>query len=259
MRLVEAVEDADVVVPAALVERDERHAGLDQPPGQQAPLAERRCGRRRRGRVSGSRRMSKAAWASCERHQVVALLVILVERHGRVAGRLVGEPPEAVDAGAEVAAAVEPVVGQAARQGDVADPEVRRCSGCRGRRTGRTSRPGSSARRSATCCGIEKYAGRPAGRPALVGGDRAQAGVEADERAAADRDPRRGAGHHVVVARAVVALVVADRPHDGELVGDRRQPLHVLGEVDAGDLGGDRRRTRRGSRSGASGLGSNVS
>ena len=107
--------------------------------------------------------------------------------------------------------------------------------------------------------GNRKVGGQPARRRPLVGRHRAQAGMKADERAAADRNARRRAGHHVVVAGAVVALVVADRADDAQLVADRGQPLHVLGKVDAGNLGGDRARTRRGSRRGASGLGSNVS
>ena len=65
--------------------------------------------------------------------------------------------------------------------------------------------------------------------------------MEADEGAAADRDARRGAGHHVVVAGAVVALVVADRADDRQLVGDGRQARQVLREVDAGNLRVDRR------------------
>ena len=45
-----------------------------------------------------------------------------------------------------------------------------------------------------------------------------------------------GACHHVVVAGAVVALVVADGADDGELVGDGGELFHGLGEVDAGDI-----------------------
>ena len=55
--LFEAVEDLGVVVPAAVVDRHEAHAALDQPPGQQAALAERRCGRS--GRAAGR---SPARW-----------------------------------------------------------------------------------------------------------------------------------------------------------------------------------------------------
>ena len=65
--------------------------------------------------------------------------------------------------------------------------------------------------------------------------------MKADERSAADRNPRWRAGHHVMVAGAVVPLVVADRADDGQLVGDAGQPGHVLREVHAGDLGLDRR------------------
>ena len=46
---VEALEDLGVVVPAAAVDGDEPDARLDQPAGQQAPLAERSSGRSGRG------------------------------------------------------------------------------------------------------------------------------------------------------------------------------------------------------------------
>ena len=48
------------------------------------------------------------------------------------------------------------------------------------------------------------------------------------------------AGHHVVVAGAVIVLVVANRADDRQLVADGRQPRHVLGEEDSGDLRVDR-------------------
>ncbi len=67
---------------------------------------------------------------------------------------------------------------------------------------------------------VRRHARRGA---AFVGDDGAEAGVKADEGAAADRDARRSAGHHVVVAGAVVALVVADGAHHGQLVGDARR------------------------------------
>ena len=160
--------------------------------------------------------MSNAAWASFELHQVVAPAGSA--RRAPATGSpaaLSMNPLEAVDLAAQVASrSANRLVGQPARQRHVADAEVRRCSGRRRRRTGRTWRRGSSARRTATCSACEKYAGSPAGAPRLVGDDRAQARVEADERPAADRDARRRAGHHVVVAGAVVALVVADRADD---------------------------------------------
>ena len=64
--------------------------------------------------------------------------------------------------------------------------------------------------------------------------------MKADEGAAADGNSRRRAGHHVMVARAVVPLIVADRADHREFVGDRTQPLHVLREPHAGDLRRDR-------------------
>ena len=43
-----------------------------------------------------------------------------------------------------------------------------------------------------------------------------------------------------MVARSVIGLIVTDRPDRGELVRNRSQPLHVLGELNAGQLGRDR-------------------
>ena len=64
---------------------------------------------------------------------------------------------------------------------------------------------------------ILKEPGRGA---ALAGRDRAEARVERHKRSAADRDARRGAGHQVVVAGPVIALVVADRADHSQLVGE---------------------------------------
>ena len=80
----------------------------------------------------------------------------------------------------------------------------------------------------------------PAGAPISVSDHRAEAGMEADERPAADRDARRSPGHHVVVAGPVVALIVADRTHEGDLVHQPGQLLHVLREDDAWHFGGER-------------------
>ena len=54
-----------MVVPAAFVERDERDARLDQPAGQQEPLAER-VAAVGVADASGSPWMSNAFWASGE-------------------------------------------------------------------------------------------------------------------------------------------------------------------------------------------------
>ena len=64
--------------------------------------------------------------------------------------------------------------------------------------------------------------------------------MEADERAAADRNAGRSAGHHIVIAGPVVALVVPNGAHDGQLVGHAGQPFHVLRILDARHLGVDR-------------------
>ena len=43
----------------------------------------------------------------------------------------------------------------------------------------------------------------------------------------------------VLIASTVIALVVTNGSNRGELVGDRSQSLHVLGEVDSGKLCGN--------------------
>lgn len=43
-----------------------------------------------------------------------------------------------------------------------------------------------------------------------------------------------------MIASPVIPLGVADRPDHGDLVGDGCQASHVLGEIDAGGLRGDR-------------------
>ncbi len=182
--------------------------------------------------------MSKRALRLGGRHQAIALLVVRVERHDRVARRRLGEPPEPVDLRPQTLAAVEPVVGHAAGRHNVADPEVLGVRVVRdderrvlGPQEARSPRPRHVRHRE-----IRRQAIL---RPPLGGDHRPDARVEADKRPATDRDSRRRAGHHIMITCAVVPLVVADRPDDRELVGDRRQLRQVFRERDAGDLGVD--------------------
>ena len=116
------LEDADMMVPSPLVEGDERHAGLDQAAGQQAPLAE---GIPAVGVADHVGLVADVEGPLGVRrgHQVVALLVVGVERQRRIACGLIGEATEAVDARTQVATAVEPMVVQSPRRRHVADLE----------------------------------------------------------------------------------------------------------------------------------------
>ena len=142
---------------------------------------------------------------------------MLVERHRRVARGLVGEALEAIDFScgwsvrSSKRSAVSPRAGrhrepEAGAVRIVADDE----RGVLRAEEVRPARPRHARHR--------EVRRQPAGAALLVRDHRAQARMEADERAAADGNARRGAGHHVVVARAVVALVVADRADHRELV-----------------------------------------
>ena len=243
------------MVPAALVERDERHAGLDQAAGEQAALAERRCGRSGRGPCRVSRPMSKARWASRR-----ATSGRSPARSTRRAPRPGRRPPCRRTGGS----------GRRGRGGRGGGRTGRRPGRGAGRRRGRGSPAlfGSSGTTNGAyfaprkfgpperdMLGIEKYGGSPPTAPRSCAATEPEAGVEADERAAADRDPGRGAGHHVVVARAVVPLVVADRPDDRRAC--RRSPPAASSARRSGRRGPAWRsaRTRRGSRSGAAAWG----
>ena len=164
---------------------------------------------------------------------------------------------EAIDLGAEVAASREAVAAQSARQ---ATSRTRKSVAVRIVGDDERGVLGAEEIRAAGARHARhREVGRqPGGSAAFVSRHRAEAGMEADERPAADRNARRRTGHHVVVAGAVVALVVADRADDGQLVACRRERLHMLGEEDAGHLGGDGSNSPRISL-GASGLGSKVS
>ena len=67
--------------------------------------------------------MSKARCASGET-QAVALLVVVVERLDRIARGIVGNTSEAIDAAAQIATALEPLVRQARGRSDVADAKT---------------------------------------------------------------------------------------------------------------------------------------
>ena len=54
---------------------------------------------------------------------------------------------------------------------------------------------------------------------------RAEAGMKTDERAAADRNPRWSTGHHIVIPRPVIPLIMPDGADGGELVRDGCESL----------------------------------
>ena len=125
----QAAEDVGVVVPAAVVERDERHAGLDQPPGEQGPLAEAVAAVGVADLVGLAVDVERLL-GRVRRDQVVALAIVLVEAADRVGRGLVGDALEAIDQlAADRVRRVKAIVGQALRQGHVADAEVLACSG----------------------------------------------------------------------------------------------------------------------------------
>lgn len=64
--------------------------------------------------------------------------------------------------------------------------------------------------------------------------------METDEGAAADGNAGWRAGHHVMVARAVIALVVSNRSDDGVFVRDRCELGKMLREVNPWDARGNR-------------------
>ena len=158
--LVARLEDADVMVPAAFVERDERHAGLDQPAGQQAALADGRAAVRLADGVRLAADVERGL-GLLRADQVVALLVVLVEGHHRVARRRLGDPPEPIDAAPQVAPAVEPGVGSPRRAGTTSRTRKPSRFGLSGTTNGAYFAPRKFGPPERDIAGIEKYAGRP--------------------------------------------------------------------------------------------------
>ena len=236
----EGDKERAVVVPAAVVDRHERHPRLDEPAGEEGLLAE--------GVAPVGIADTVGLGADVEGglgrgggDEVVAAGVVLVDAADRIAGGRIVKAGKAVGERPEFAALGEARPFDGARCGEIADPEARRIGivaddkwGVLGAEEVRAAGAGHAGQR--------EVAGEAVRRRPLVPGDRAHAGVEADKRTAADRDPRRSAGHHVMVAGAVVALVVAHRTDDGELVGDLRQLRHMLGELDPRHARRDRRK-----------------
>ena len=63
--------------------------------------------------------------------------------------------------------------------------------------------------------------------------------MERHERTARDRHRRRHAGHHVMIAAAVIRVLVANRADDRELVGHARKLGNALAKMDTGNLRGN--------------------
>src|SRR5262249_31791748 len=122
---VERREELDVVVPSPFIQGDEGDARLDQPARQEAALAERIAAveiAELRGLALDVERLLGLS----RRDEVVALLVVFIEGVDGVAGRLVDDPPEVVDASAKGAPRFEAFGLQPARDRHVADAEARR-------------------------------------------------------------------------------------------------------------------------------------
>ena len=236
----EGVKQRAVVVPAAVVDGHERHPRLDEPAGEEGLLAE---GVSPVG-IADTVRLGANVEGGLGRgggDEVVAAGIVLVDATDRIAGGRVVEARQPVGERPQVAALGEARPLNGARCGEIADPEAGRV-GIVADDKRSVLRAEEVRAAGAGHAGKGEVAGEAVRRLALVPSDRAHAGMEADKRAAADRDPRRGAGHHVMVAGAVVALVVAHRTDDGELVSDLRQLGHVLGELDPRHARRDRRK-----------------
>src|SRR6478672_3713127 len=86
--LAERLEELRVVVPPAIVERDEWYAGLDQPAGKQGSLAEGGAAVPVTNR-DGLPRQVKRGLGLLRAHELGGLEVVLVQADSRVTGLLV--------------------------------------------------------------------------------------------------------------------------------------------------------------------------
>ena len=230
-------EDVRVMVPAAVVDGHKRDPRLDQSAGQQGLLTE---GVAAVGVADGVGLAFdlEGPQGDLGGHQRDRLLVVLVGAQHRVARGAVLEPGELVKLVADLPAVANPPVIEPLGHGHVTDAEALAVGVVR---NNKRSVPGSQEVRPPRAGDAgEREVRRQVVRGAAFGRDhRPHAGMEAHKRPTAHRNAGGGPGHHVVVARSVVVLVVADRTQNGELVADRRQPLHVLREMHPGDLGCD--------------------
>lgn len=73
----------------------------------------------------------------------------------------------------------------------------------------------------------------------MVADDRSKARVERDDCSATDRYRGRAAGHQVMIPRAVVVLIVRDRPDYGKMVEGFCELRKFVAEVNAGNCSRD--------------------
>src|SRR5437870_11396756 len=94
------------MVPAAVVQRDERHPRLDEPPRQKGALAERIAAIS----VAHALRLAvdvERGLGFTRTDQVVALLVLLIEGVDRIARFLIEDARHAIDLAANLTARIE--------------------------------------------------------------------------------------------------------------------------------------------------------
>ena len=182
---------------------------------------------------------------------------MLVESCCRVGHRLVEVSFKGVDLGPDIGAARKAIAGEAAGQGDVTHAKAGVVGIVGDHKRGV---PGAQEVRPARPCHArDAEISRQSRRGADLGRcHRAHRRVKAHEGPATDRNAGRGAGHHVMIAGPVIALVMADRADDRQFVGDRPQSHHVLRQLHPGDTGVDRlelaSELRRGGRFGVEGF-----
>ena len=196
------------MIPSAGVDGDPRHTDLHQSASHQEPLA-KVIPPVFVAHLLVLTRQIKRRLSRTREHQIDALLKVLIEGDCRIVGQAIGIPSHRVECSAQFTPTGRPPLANLRREHHVAHLEVGRV-GLAIDHKGRvlaTEKIGSAA---AGHRGNGHVGWQAVPLPALPGNHRPERRMERDVRSASHGHRRRGTGHQVMVAAAVIGVFVAD-------------------------------------------------
>ena len=214
------------MVPSAVVNRHEWNTGLDESARQQQSLpkgiASIAIASFFRFFTDIERRLSRR-----RSHQIHALAIVIVESQRRVTSGSVAESRKCIDPLSKNRTVLEFVIRQALGKCNIANAEIGTVGIIRDNKWSvlrpqkiRATRPRHGRHR--------EIGWQTVGLPEFMSSDRSHAGMKTYERTTTDGNPWWSPGHHVVISRSMIGLIMPDRPNQGELVGDAGKTSHVL-------------------------------
>ncbi len=233
----EGFEDFGVVIPAAAVNGDETDADFDKAAGEEEALA-KIVSTVGFANFFGFLADVEGLLGVRGANELEGLGIIFVEGDGGIVGKFFVVALHAVEGTAKLLAGLGAAFADVLRENHVADFKAGAVwiavddeGGVLGAEEIRAAGAGDF--------GHGGVGGQAIAETAVKGNHGTEGGMEGDVGATRDGDGRGHAGHHVVVAAAVVRVFMANGADDGEFVEGACELRDAFGEMNARDVGGN--------------------